>query len=77
MYNININVNLTPYTFLHNPSESILRVSYLIVDSCNDSCSNPHANDVGTVEILVEDQRLDRCCGEQQDSIHIAMPVWL
>ena len=32
---------------------------YLIVDSCNDSCSNPHANDVSTVEVLVEDQGLD------------------
>ena len=48
---------------------------YLIIDSCNDSCSNPHTNDEATMEVLMKEQGLNNGIQEEKDSIDIAMPI--
>ena len=50
---------------------------YLIVDSCDDGCPDPHANGEAAMEVLMEKQGLDNGCEEEKDSIDIAMPVWI
>ena len=66
------------------PTSNILQVrdticvmKYLIVDSCNDSCSYPHTNYVDIVEVLVQEKRQHQCVQEEQDSVEVAMPVRL
>ena len=51
--------------------------NHLVVDSCNDSCSYPHADDIDTIKVLVEEQGLDQCRQEEQDGVEVAVPVGL
>ena len=58
-------------------SEFASQNNYFIVDCCNDSCSYSHANDKGTVEVLVKEQGLHECSQKEAHSVEVAVPVWL
>ena len=47
---------------------------YLIVDSCDDGRSDPHANGEAAMEVLVEEERLNHSCEEEENSIDITTP---
>ena len=58
-------------------SEFASQNNYFIVDCCNDSCSYSHADDKGTVEVLVKEQGLHECSQKEAHSVQVAVPVGL
>lgn len=50
---------------------------YLFVNSSNDGRPDPHPHDETSVEILVQEEGLDDSRHKQEDSVEVAIPVWL
>jgi len=50
---------------------------YLFVNSSNDGRPDPHPYDETSVEVLVQEEGLDHSCHKEEDSIEVAIPVWL